>query len=218
VGTDLRRDPLRIMEIIGSLQADIVILQEADLRLGKRVSALPLDQVQDRTGLVSVGASGNTHGIGWHGNAILVRHDIAVKSLERMDLPGIEPRGAVIAELRIDQRPLRVVGVHLGLMRTSRRQQLDALNARFKSMGSVPTILAGDLNEWSGKVGLGRLTPHFTLHAPGKTFHAKMPVAALDRIALDDHFATSGGGVLDTRKTRAASDHLPIWLDVTFRH
>ncbi|PHR09177.1 MAG: hypothetical protein COB29_05790 [Sulfitobacter sp.] len=79
-----------------------------------------------------------------------------------------------------------------------------------------PTLIAGDMNEWSLNVGLGRLAHHFTIHAPGKSFHARLPLAALDRIAIDDALKLVGGGVFDTPEAQRASDHLPIWLD--FQH
>ena len=82
---------------------------------------------------------------------------------------------------------------------------------------ACPTLIAGDLNEWSQKVGLGRLAKRFTIHAPGKSYHARMPVAFLDRIALDQHLTVRQGGVIETAQTRRASDHLPIWLDVAHR-
>ena len=51
LGTDLRRDPLRVLSAISALQADIVALQEADHRLGQRPSALPRDMIEAHTGL-----------------------------------------------------------------------------------------------------------------------------------------------------------------------
>ena len=47
MGTDRRRDPMRILTILSEINSDIVILQEADLRLGERPAALPLDRLAD---------------------------------------------------------------------------------------------------------------------------------------------------------------------------
>ena len=57
----------------------------------------------------------DTRNIGWHGNAILVKQHVGVIDCAALDLPTLEPRGAVIAELLIDDKPLRVVGMHLDL-------------------------------------------------------------------------------------------------------
>ncbi len=75
-------------------------------------------------------------------------------------------------------------------------------------------MIAGDFNEWSLKAGLGRLSTHFSIHAPGKSYHAKRPVAHLDRIALSEGLTPVAGGVVDTPLTRLASDHLPIWMEI----
>ena len=72
LGTDRRRDPERIMRIIRSLHADVVVLQEADRRRAPRPSALPLDRVEEITGMRPVPTPSDVS-IGWHGNAVLVR-------------------------------------------------------------------------------------------------------------------------------------------------
>jgi len=217
VGTDRRRDPARVLGVIADLNADIVVLQEADRRLGARPSALPIPEIEPQTGLVPIPVATNKASLGWHGNSILVRPALTVTDLSRFDLPGVEPRGAVIADLVAGQTPLRVIAVHLGLLRASRRLQLSSLIARLSALDDTPALLAGDLNEWSLRVGLGRMSHHFTIFAPGKSYHATLPVAALDRIALDRNLVARGAGVHDTAAARRASDHLPIWMDIAIR-
>ena len=41
VGLDRRRDPDRVVAVLRELDADIIALQEADLRTGTRASVLP---------------------------------------------------------------------------------------------------------------------------------------------------------------------------------
>ncbi len=214
IGTDRRRDPHRVLGVIEGLSADIVVLQEADRRLGRRPSALPMHEISESTGLECVKVATSDIGLGWHGNAILARPGTKVEHIERLSLPGLEPRGAVVADLLLPAGPLRVVGVHLGLVRASRKAQLSALTLRLSEMDERPTVIAGDFNEWSLKAGLGRLTHHFSIHAPGRSFHAKRPVAHLDRIAINDFLKPVIGGVVDTPLTRIASDHLPIWMEL----
>ena len=45
------------------------------------------------------------------GNAILVRPSTVIEQVHQFDLPGLEPRGAIAADLRLGAQPLRVVGV-----------------------------------------------------------------------------------------------------------
>ncbi|MBU1837689.1 MAG: metal-dependent hydrolase, partial [Alphaproteobacteria bacterium] len=74
MGTDRRRDPHRILTILREAAPDIAILQEADLRLGQRPTALPRDAIED-AGFVPAALAENTVSLGWHGNAILIRPD-----------------------------------------------------------------------------------------------------------------------------------------------
>jgi endonuclease/exonuclease/phosphatase family metal-dependent hydrolase len=208
LGTDLRRDADRVLKGITALEADLVALQEADFRLGSRPSALPRDVIAERTGLVPLPVGRNAASIGWHGNALLVRPDFHLVGLERMDLPGIEPRGAVIADLD-GPMALRLVGVHLGLWRGSRRKQLDAIREAVLHHPPRPTLILGDFNEFSHRAGLGRLVRAFRLMEPAPTYPSRRPVLALDRIA-HSHDLTLEPLAVPWRKWVQASDHLPL--------
>ena len=214
VGTDRKRRPDRIYDVISSLHADIVVLQEADLRLGPRQSALDIGALTQHTGLTPLGVAKNAVSLGWHGNALLFGPAIKVQEIHQLDLPGVEPRGAIIADLATPQGGLRVVGVHLGLLRGSRRKQLTTVVQHLESLPPRPTVITGDFNEWSMTVGLGRLAKHFSLHAPGRSFHARRPVAALDRIAVNEAVTLATMGVFRDALAAVASDHLPIWADL----
>jgi len=209
-GTDGRRLPERVLDVIGGLGADVIALQEADMRLGPRPAALPAAMIEARTDYTAVPLGGADVSLGWHGNAILVRKGTTVSAPRRLDLPGLEPRGAVAVEVA----GLRVVGVHLGLLRRSRRAQLAHLRATLAALPPMPTAILGDWNEWSPATGLEALDGAFTIHAPGRSFHARRPVAALDRVAHCAGLALRDAGVCETRLARRASDHLPIWADL----
>ena len=232
VGLDGRRDPHRVLKVLQEIDADIVALQEADKRIGGRGSTVPhelidshgmykpvhlgvrhkrtLEKVRKHTDrLLKV----NTRNIGWHGNAILVKPHIGVLDCAPLDLPTLEPRGAVIAELLIGEKPLRVVGMHLDLSGLWRRRQmraiLDAIASRPQQM---PTILMGDTNEWRTVAGcLKDVGPDFHVAPTGPSFHARHPVAALDRIIVNKHVTIEAAGVHMSAVARRASDHLPIW-------
>lgn len=208
LGTDLRRDSGRVLEGIAALGADIVALQEADFRLGTRPSALPRDVIAERTGLVPLPVGRNAASIGWHGNALLVRPDFRLVGLDRLDLPGLEPRGAVIADLD-GPAALRLVGVHLGLWRGSRRKQLDAIREAILRHPARPTLILGDFNEYSRRVGLGRLVRSFHLMDPAPTYPSRRPTLALDRIA-HSHDLDLQPLTVPWQKGVQASDHLPL--------
>ncbi len=215
VGLDRKRDPLRVLSVLKELSMDIIALQEVDLRLGRRPSSLPIDQIERRTGMVPIDFGFSGPSLGWHGNSLLVRPDMALSNVECLNLPGLEPRGAVIAEIALGQLvSVRLVTVHLGLMRNSRRRQLAYIKDAVKSRPKQPTVFVGDFNEWSQTKGLGKLAKEFNILAPGNSFHAARPVARLDRFALSKDLKVKDSGVVDKLHARRASDHLPIWVDI----
>ncbi len=196
--------------MIAGLDADIVALQEADKRLGQRPAALTADLVENETDLQVADAGGHEPSIGWHGNALLFRRGSEVVARHSLHLPGLEPRGALIMDVDVGKRQFRVVGVHLGLLRSSRRAQLAAIRSHLEALDPLPTVILGDFNEWSNTTGLEPLVG-FEVHSPGRSFHAARPMAALDRIAVDERLGLEDAGVVETRDTRVASDHLPVW-------
>ncbi|MEL6959123.1 MAG: endonuclease/exonuclease/phosphatase family protein [Pseudomonadota bacterium] len=210
LGTDLRRDPLRVLSAIAAFKADIVALQEADFRLGNRPAALPPDLIEPHTGLRPLPVAENTESLGWHGIALLARPDLKAQNIHRYPLPGLEPRGAIA----VDLPQLRVVGVHLGLLRRSRRAQLDHIRDALDDLPERPTVILGDFNEWSTKKGLGRLARRYTILTPGRTFPSSLPLGALDRIAHCDRLSVRPLDI--PRKARGShpSDHLPILAEV----
>jgi endonuclease/exonuclease/phosphatase family metal-dependent hydrolase len=236
IGVDRRRDPHRVLHVLHEIDADVVALQEADKRFGGRGSAVPHELIDSHSHYkpVHLGVRHkralekmrkhtdrlfklDTRNIGWHGNAILVKRHIGVLDCATLDLPTLEPRGAVLAELLINDRPLRVVGMHLDLSGLWRKRQvraiLDAVQSRPQKM---PTVLMGDTNEWRTVAGCLRdLEPEFHIAPTGPSFHARHPVAALDRIIVHKDLSIEAAGVHMSHNARRASDHLPIWARVS---
>jgi endonuclease/exonuclease/phosphatase family metal-dependent hydrolase len=116
VGTDGVFDPARILSVVLELGADIVALQEADQRFGSRRGLLDLKALYEKGGyrsVLDVGSRRLSHG--WHGNVILYREDAGkVTGVNKMTLPGFEPRGAVLVDFEFSSHPIRIIGAHLG--------------------------------------------------------------------------------------------------------
>ena len=211
VGLDRRRKPGRIVDVLNAIGADVVALQEADRRFGDRPAALPATMIEAETDFRPVLSPGaHEASLGWHGNAILVRKDMATENVTEITLPGTEPRGAFGVEI---SKSFRIVATHLGLRRSDRRQQLEHILAQLGRAKGASVIL-GDFNEWLPRRGLEPLADDFAVHSPGRSFHAARPMAALDRIALSRELALRDGGVIETKRARIASDHLPVWADI----
>ena len=203
--------PERNLAVIADLKADVVALQEVDFRFGARPEALPRALIEDMTGLVPAPHLGTSSlSLGWHGQTLLLRPDLAASArLRRLPLPGIEPRGALALMLP----DVTVVAIHLGLARSSRRQQLARLVAKAARIGSEALVLTGDFNEWRDDRGLESLQP-LDVIAPGPSWPAPFPQLRYDRIAISPRLRVLQTGVLDTPLARRASDHLPIWADL----
>lgn len=214
LGSDLKRNPKRVLETIASHRPDIAILQEADFRLGPRPSALPLSMIATITGLKPAQPNPEGPSLGWHGNAFLVSPDWTLETLRTLDLPGLEPRGALIGDFTTPIGALRVVGIHLGLIRRHRRAQLAALNTHLDSYPPRPTIIGGDFNEWSTHKGLDPLKARYHVPETPKTFPSTRPLGRLDRFA---HCAQLKSEVLPTQDHKGPhpSDHRPLSITLT---
>lgn len=216
VGIDRRFDPARTAAVIAELGADLVAVQEADRRFGRRVGLMDAKALERETGLAPLPVSDLADGHGWHGNAILVRPGTPAR-IRRLALPGAEPRGALVAELDLPGGRLRVVAAHLGLLRRCRARQaaaiLRALAEQPEDEAPLPTLLLGDLNEWrpGARSSLRVFEPFFgpLAHAPA-SFPTRLPVLALDRILGWPRGVVSDVAVHDSALARIASDHLPL--------
>lgn len=220
IGTDRRRSPERIIEVLNEVEADIVALQEADRRFGKRVAVLPDWLLEAHTPYRAVPLGVRTESMGWHGNALLIRREHELLAHDHIHLPCLEPRGAVTATVKAGDHVVRVVGMHLDLSGLWRRRQATAVcryldtpkNAESDIGTPDTTILMGDLNEWSaGRGCLVDFTRHYELASCGRSFHATRPVATLDRILYRGTHRLHECGVHLSPAARRASDHLPVW-------
>jgi endonuclease/exonuclease/phosphatase family metal-dependent hydrolase len=216
IGTDRRRDPERVLAVLQEVDADIIALQEADRRFGLRASAIPHHMFLENSDYVPVELGGRAHGIGWHGNAILVRRGIEVRHAQPLIIPTLEPRGAVVAELRVKGSTLRILGVHLDLSGLWRRRQIRAILAHLDGAAHhLPTVILGDFNQWSDRGALSEFAfHHHRLVKTPPSFHSRRPVARLDRIIVSHDIAVNSAGAHDTRLARLASDHLPLWAEI----
>lgn len=206
--------PERNLEVIADLNPDIIALQEVDFRLGTRPEALPRAMIERETGLVPVPFLGTGEkSLGWHGQTILMKPELAEQAvIRRLPLPGFEPRGALA--LRLPH--LTIVAVHLGLMRSSRRAQLARIIAQAGRIGQNELVLTGDFNEWHHSRGLEALDP-LEILAPGPSWPAPFPRLRYDRIAVSPGISVRDSGVFNSPTARIASDHLPIWAELSLQ-
>lgn len=216
IGTDRRRRPERIIEVLNELDADVVALQEADRRFGVRHAAIPPHLLEEHSDLKPVQFGWRAGSMGWHGNALLVRKSMKIDHCAMLHLPSLEPRGAVLGEVDTGKTRLRVVGMHLDLSGLWRRRQAAAILREVEERRApMPTVLMGDLNEWTVRGGCLRdFGAHMVFADTGKSYHAGNPIARLDRIMVSKDVRIRDCGVHRSAASRMGSDHLPIWADV----
>ncbi|WP_188820916.1 endonuclease/exonuclease/phosphatase family protein [Brucella endophytica] len=213
IGVDNRFDPERTQRVIAEIDADVIAIQEADKRFGQRSGLLDLAWLERESGLVPAPINPmSPTGHGWHGNLILLRKG-TVRRVRQLNLPGVEPRGALVVDIDFSIGELRIIAAHLGLLRRSREQQAEAILAAFEAEEARPTLLIGDLNEWrvGRRSSLASLLPVFDPSSGAvPSFPSRFPVLALDRVLGHPHDLVTTLEVHNTPLARVASDHLPI--------
>lgn len=218
VGLDRRRDYERILRILLEIDADIIALQEVDRRFGRRMAVLPLDAIHAATDYVPVPLSMKPDSLGWHGNALLVRKGITLVDAAPVPLPMLEPRGAIRADLMVDGCRVRAVGMHLDLSGLRRRHQIRSVLAHCADCADqVPTVLMGDLNEWSQRGGSLREfgDAAWQVLSPGRSFPSRRPIARLDRIIISSDWQVLGTNVHHSPLSATGSDHLPVFASLS---
>lgn len=203
------------MTVLRELHADVIALQEADRRIGAREGVLPRTLLEESPWRVAPVAK-RAQSLGWHGNAILVRRDLEIAECHALELPTLEPRGAVCAVIGDGEAWVRVIGTHLDLSGLRRRDQVRSLLRFAAEHGDMPTVILGDFNQWGHSTGAMREFDHeWGQIAPGPSYPSRAPVARLDRIVHCGNWTCHGAHVHHSALAARASDHLPIHADLS---
>jgi len=216
VSLDRRRDPDRIISVLREINADIIALQEADMRLGDRASVLSRAALDD-THWRPADVGKRPRSLGWHGNAILVRRDFEILDAQPLDLPTLEPRGAARVDIGINGHRVRIIGTHLDLSGLRRRDQAKAILAHLDDcVEACPTVIMGDFNQWGVRGGaMQEFGDGWNTLPTGRTFPSRQPVARLDRIITSLEWEMVEHGVHHSALSAQASDHLPVWAELS---
>lgn len=217
-GSDGRYAPERTAAVIEALDADIVGLQEVDMRLLVDGRA-QLDFLAETLQMHPVAGPNIKGRRGKFGNALLSRWPVT--GVRRIDLTvrHFEPRGAILADMRVRGQDLRVVVTHLGLNAAERRLQVRTLLAAIEDdpRDDVPTIVMGDFNEWKPTGGsLRHIDRRFGDSLMPRTFPSRLPLLPLDRIWVWPSDGLKRLAVYATPLSRLTSDHLPLRAEVAW--
>ncbi|WP_084697773.1 endonuclease/exonuclease/phosphatase family protein [Muricoccus aerilatus] len=212
--------PEGIARVIAEIRPDLIALQEAQHYLRRDAPMLDEDHLAQEAGLRPLRLHDRPREQGWRSNLILIRRDAAVlRPPMGLRIGGMEPRGAIMAELDLGWGPFRVIATHLSLGAARRKRQAQALLAAMEAGhgARLPTVLLGDFNEWRlGASALGVLQPVFGTPPQVPTFPSFRPFLSLDRIMAHPAGMIGPAEAHDTPLARRASDHLPLKAKVSF--
>jgi endonuclease/exonuclease/phosphatase family metal-dependent hydrolase len=157
---------------------------------------------------------------GGYGNLILSRwpfHSVHQISLR---MPSKKPRGAQLVSLDTPEGRMLLVHWHLGLAEKERHWQVHHLLAHhlFREAGELPTIVAGDCNDWRNTLAGGPFVQHgfaqvTTPVSRFRSFPAYLPMGSLDKAFTRGDVFVRAARVVRTQLARRASDHLPLVVD-----
>ena len=229
IGVDRRFRPERIIRIIESHEADIVLLQEVDEGVPR---SREMDLARELAAALGYAHLAVGHNVtlrkGRYGNATLSRHPILRERNIDLAIGMWKRRGcqhtAIVLEGHVGRRRLEVFNLHLGLSARQRERQV-ALLARSRELASlapdVACLVGGDFNDWRS-----RLSPLFTEglkfrsadrslagERPLLTYPAFFPRGPLDRIYYRGPLRLLSARRCRLRLSRIASDHLPVVAD-----
>lgn len=215
---------------VRAVQADLVFLQEvqgAHTRQRMRYSNVPqvpqYEFLADEMWPEFAYGRNAVYPRGHHGNAILSKFSIIRYQNLDVSITGPERRGLLHCVIRVtDVGDVHAICVHLGLLESHRRHQLDRLCdlVEYDIPASAPVVVAGDFNDWRGcaterlkrRTGLQEVFES-TYGRLARTFPARCPVFALDRIYVRNA-GVHAPMVLPRRPWSHLSDHAPLAAEI----
>lgn len=215
-GLDGRVSAERVGDVLESLDADIIALQEVfssengqEGQLEYLARRLGSDKAFGRTRYVKRKA---------YGNGILSRWPIV--NTESLDISreGRERRGCLRADIETPGGPLHVFNIHMGTSYFERRHQVRSLLSQRELEEDLdgPRILAGDFNEWLRGLPTRLLAERFEslnvqLHIQRRrTYPGLLPFLHLDHIYFEKPLHVVAAELVRNPLSLVASDHLPL--------
>lgn len=155
-----------------------------------------------------------------YGNAILSKFPILDSANRNISTNRFERRGSLQARIQIEDKEMLLLCLHLDLLENGRAMQIQNVIHQIKHQlqGNTPVLLAGDFNDWRGRVcsvlegSLGMENAFFKkdmLGPEAKTFPSFFPTLSLDRFYLRK-LLVKELRVLKGRPWSRLSDHCPV--------
>ncbi len=219
-GSDRRYRLERIIHVIKEEAPDLICLQEVDHNVSRT-------KYHNQPELLAEQLSAHTHKYqlnvrlkeGGYGNLILSRWPIAQHHHLSLRLKWRKPRGAQLVVVNTPEGPVHLINWHLGLAEGERRWQAHHLlnHDVFKHSCHLPTLIAGDYNDWRNTLGDNVFHAHHFQQATAplkqfRSFPSFMTLMALDKL-FHRGVQVDQARIVRTPLARKASDHLPLVVD-----
>lgn len=215
-GMDEKTDYDRIARIIRSIHPDCVALQELDSATTRSNGAVVLDELAKRTGMHASYSKSIDYQGGGYGIGILTKEKPLHKEI--ILLPGREEsRSCLIVEM-----PNYVICcTHWSLTHEDRIASVDEINAAVEKYLHKPVFLAGDFNSKPTSEEINLLSKNWMmLNDPSKaTFPSGRPMECIDYIwARNNPLFDFKITMAKVENEPVASDHLPVWVSISFKN
>jgi len=214
-GLDGRTNPARVAEVIRSIDADVVALQE--VLVAGQTSAGHAAELGAMLGMGWVMAPARHLRGALFGNVVMSRLPIRQHSQYDLSWRTCEPRCCQRVDIEIGNDTLHLYNVHLGTALLERRYQAGRLSAILHDRRvGIPKVVLGDFNEWLRGMATEMLTERLKsidLRAHlrrRRTYPGVFPVLHLDHIYYEGNVEVVKLELPRTRLSLMASDHLPL--------
>jgi endonuclease/exonuclease/phosphatase family metal-dependent hydrolase len=220
-GADRRYRLDRVIDVIRAEQPDLICLQEVDFNVKRSRFDNQPDILADKLRAhASSYQLNHPRRQGGYGNLILSRWPLSVRHHVSLRYRRRKNRGAQVVVVETPEGKLRLVNWHLGLAERERRWQVSHLlgHELFEQSHHLPTLIAGDYNDWRNTLGRHRFTAHGFEQVTDpikhfRSFPAYFPLASLDKVYRRGPLRIDEANPVRTRQARRASDHLPLVID-----
>jgi endonuclease/exonuclease/phosphatase family metal-dependent hydrolase len=220
-GGDRRYRLGRIIDVIEEENPDLICLQEVTRHAPRTHFDDQPKILADYFKLAAHLFQMNVHyKRGGYGNLLLSRWPFHSKHQVSLRLRRKKPRGAQLVVVETPEGPLHLGNWHLGLAEKERHWQVKHLleHHLFRESAHLPTLIAGDYNDWRNTLAGGPFTGHefHPVTAPPsrfRSFPAFMAMLALDKVFYRGGIVVRHVKVVHNRLASQASDHLPVVVD-----